>query len=343
MEWFSANRLIEDHPAVAVHGALIHALVGNAGDAERWASAAERTPFRGTLPDGNTMEGSLAYLRALLCRSGLDQMRLDAQAALEGLNPISPYRPAMLHAQGAADLLQGDPERADVLFVRALDEATSAGVVPVIPMVLAERGIVAIGRDDWSEAEELAARAMAISQGGQFDDYWTSALVYAWGGRVAAKRGDLAQARQLAARAARLRPLLTYALPVVSAQALLQLAHAYIALADAGGAHAVLKQIHDIHQHRRDLGTLIDDADDLRATLTTMTNEMLGVSSLTTAEMRLLPLLPTHLSLEAIAERLFVSRNTVKSQTVSIYRKLGVTSRSQTIERLQHLGLAAHA
>jgi LuxR family maltose regulon positive regulatory protein len=229
-----------------------------------------------------------------------------------------------------------------VFFVRCLDEATSAGVVPVIPMVLAERGLVAIGRDDWSEAEALAARALAIIEGGEFDDYWTSALVYAWGARVAAKRGDVAEARHLVVRAARLRTLLTYALPIVSAQALLQMAHAYVALADAGGAQAVLKQIHDIHQHRRDLGSLVDEADGLRATLTTITNEMVGVSSLTTAEMRLLPLLPTHLSLEAIAERLFVSRNTVKSQTISIYRKLGVSSRGETIERLQHLGFAGH-
>ena len=46
MEWFSANDLIESQPAVAVHGALIYALIGRAGDAERWARAAERT----TLP-----------------------------------------------------------------------------------------------------------------------------------------------------------------------------------------------------------------------------------------------------------------------------------------------------
>ena len=203
------------------------------------------------------MEGTLAYLRALLCRRGLDQMRLDAQVALEGLNPISPYRPAMLHAQGAADLLQGDPTGPTCSSCEPLTRRRVPDCVPVIPMVLAERGIVAIARGDWSEAEALAAEAMAISEGGQFDDYWTSALVYAWGARVAANRGDVTQGRQLVARAARLRTLLTYALPVVSAQALLQMAHAYIALADAGGAHAVLKQIHDIHQHRRDLGGLV--------------------------------------------------------------------------------------
>ena len=100
MEWFTANDLIESQPAVAVHGALIYALIGRAGDAERWARAAERTTFSGTLADGNTMESSLAYLRALLCRDGVDEMRQDAQVALEGLGPLSPYRAAMLHAAG---------------------------------------------------------------------------------------------------------------------------------------------------------------------------------------------------------------------------------------------------
>ena len=41
----------------------------------------------------------------------------------------------------------------------------------------------------------------------------------------------------------------------------------------------------------------------------------------------MLPLLNTHLSLAEIGERLFVSRNTIKSQTISIYRKLGVSTR----------------
>ena len=61
---------------------------------------------------------------------------------------------------------------------------------------------------------------------------------------------------------------------------------------------------------------------------------MLGVSSLTTAELRLLPFLPHHLSLAEISERLFVSRNTVKSQAISIYRKFGGSSRSETITRI---------
>ena len=65
-----------------------------------------------------------------------------------------------------------------------------------------------------------------------------------------------------------------------------------------------------------------------------------GPSSLTTAELRVLQLLPTHLSFAAIAERLYVSRNTVKSQAIAIYRKLGTTTRSEAVDAAVAAGLA---
>ena len=157
--------------------------------------------------------------------------------------------------------------------------------------------------------------------------------------RVALHRGDAAEGRQFIVLAARLRPLLTYALPVVSVQALLEMAQAYLALADPGGARAVLRQADDIFQQRPALGTLPERAAELQARVDTIRTGALGASSLTTAELRLLPLLPTHLSFREIGERLYVSRHTVKTQAISIYRKLGVTSRSETIDRMHELGL----
>jgi len=340
-EWFSDNDMVEGQPAIAVHGALIYALIGKAGDADRWARAAEQTTFSGTLDDGNTMASTLAYLRALLCRAGPAEMRRDAEAALAGLAPLSPYRAAMHHAAGAADLLEGDLERADANFARAVDEASAAGLVPFVPVVLAERGIVALERDEWSQAEAYVAQSLAVMRDAGFDDYWTSALVYAFAARVAARRGDLAAVRDLAGRAARLRPLLTHALPVVSVQALLELARSYITIGDRAGARAALRQVHDIHQHRPHLGNLTGQVAELDAKLQTLAGEMLGVAALTTAELRVLPLLPTHLSLFEIGERLFISRNTIKSQTISIYRKFGVSSRGEAIDRMHDLGLVA--
>jgi LuxR family maltose regulon positive regulatory protein len=64
-----------------------------------------------------------------------------------------------------------------------------------------------------------------------------------------------------------------------------------------------------------------------------------GESPLTPAELRLLPLLSTHLSLREIAGELFLSRHTVKSEVTSLYRKLGVSSRSQAVARCRELAL----
>jgi LuxR family transcriptional regulator, maltose regulon positive regulatory protein len=65
----------------------------------------------------------------------------------------------------------------------------------------------------------------------------------------------------------------------------------------------------------------------------------LAASALTAAELRLLPMLSTHLSFPEIAEEMFLSRHTVKSQAASIYRKLGASSRSQAVTRSRNLGL----
>jgi LuxR family transcriptional regulator, maltose regulon positive regulatory protein len=342
MDWFEANGLVERFPAIAVHGALMHALTGHPAGTERWAAAAERTSATGTLDDGNTMDGTLAYLRALLCRDGVEEMRRDAQIAWNGLSPASPYRATMLHAEGLSYLLEGDLARADAFFSRAVDAATRAGVLPFVPVLLAERGIVAIERDDWAETGAFAEQALATMQDGAFDEYWTSALVYAWAARAAVHRGDAAQGRRFIALAARLRPLLNYALPVVSVQALLEMAQTYLALADPGGARAVLRQADDIFRQRPVLGMLPKRAAELQSKVDTIRAGALGASSLTTAELRLLPLLPTHLSFREIGERLYVSRHTVKTQAISIYRKLGVSSRSETIDRMHELGLLEH-
>ena len=339
MQWFEREQLMERYPAVAVHGALIFALLGRATKAEQWAAAAERASPEGRLPDGSTMESYLAYLRAILCRDGVATMRRDARLAWDGLSPLSPYRATMLHTEALSLLLAGDPEDADPVFARAFDAATEAAAPPLAAVILAERCSIAAGRDDWAEAAALSDRALELIRGGQFDAYWTSALVYAWAARAALYRGDLNGARDHLARAAGLRPLLTHALPVVSAQALLELAGAYIALGDPDGAHAVLRQADDIFQQRPNLGVLPAQADELRPRLVTMRRTGVGASSLTTAELRLLPLLPSYLTFREIGERLFVSRNTAKTQALSIYRKLGASSRSEAVRHAQQLGL----
>ena len=62
-------------------------------------------------------------------------------------------------------------------------------------------------------------------------------------------------------------------------------------------------------------------------------------ASLTTAELRVLGFLPTHLSFREIAGRLQVSANTVKTQAHAVYRKLEVSSRSEAVVKARAIGL----
>ena len=87
------------------------------------------------------------------------------------------------------------------------------------------------------------------------------------------------------------------------------------------------------------MGVLVEDTRELgERVAATSGAEGAWAMSLTGAELRLLPYLATHLTFPEIASRLFLSRNTVKTEAVSIYRKLGASSRSQAIERAVEVG-----
>ena len=339
MEWIRDVTAAEYYGAIAAHGSLIFALLGEAGEAERWVAAAERASPAGILPDGSTLEGTLAYLRACLCRDGTAEMRRDSRIALAGLSPASPYRATMLYTEGLSYLLEDEPALAEPILARALDVAVHIDAPPLITLILAQQCGAAAQRNSWSEVTSLVQRAAAIVQSGRFDDYWSSALVYAWAARAALHEGNSSQGRFYLRRASLLRPLLTYMLPVVSVQALLEMAHCYITLADRAGAAAVLTQAHGILQQRPDLGTLPAQADRLEARLATIEARAAGPSALTAAELRLLPLLSTHLPVPEIAAELFLSPHTIKSEMKSIYRKLGATTRTQAVTRSRELGL----
>ena len=338
LAWFEDQGLVQRYPPVAVQGAWLHALVGQPADAERWADAAERSSFTGTLPDGSTTESWVALLRALLCRDGVERMRVDAQTAVAGLDPGSPWRATAILLEGIGYLLDGQADRADPILAHAAEVAAEARAMPAASAALAERSIVAMDRDEWDQADTLAEQALGIMRAGRLDNYVMSPLIYAVAARTAIHRGDLALAREQLALAANLRPLLTYAMPHRAVQTLLELGRAHLALDDGAGARTVLSQARDILQRRPDLGVLPRQAEELWSRADSSDDKPTGVSSLTTAELRLLPLLPTHLTFAEIGQQLYVSRHTVKTQAISVYRKLGVSSRSQAVQRLQELG-----
>jgi LuxR family transcriptional regulator, maltose regulon positive regulatory protein len=339
-DWLDDNGRIEEYPALAVLGSWYHLMVGHLAASERWAEAAQHGSLVGTLPDGSTsIDGWLALRRALLCPQGLEQTRKDAELAKRLLPLDSLLRAPALLVLGMAHLGAGAPERADAILADTVEVAEDAGATVAGVDALAERAVLAMRRDDWHQAELLVERGRTVIHEARLDDYVTTILLYAAAARVAIHRGDVPPARDHLARAQRLRPQMTHAVPFYAVQTRLELVRAYIALTDVAGARSVLREVDDLLRRQPDLGILGEEADELRSQLETMRADVIGASSLTGAELRLLPLLATHHSFREIGERLHLSPHTVKTQAIAIYRKLGVSSRSQAIQHAQDLGL----
>jgi LuxR family maltose regulon positive regulatory protein len=207
-------------------------------------------------------------------------------------------------------------------------------------LALCERSLLAIARNDWGQAEVLAGQARAALRRAGIEESYATPLASAVHARTAMHRGDVSAARQELISAQRLRHLLTYALPYFAAQARVELTRVHLALADLAGARTLMREIDELIRVRPGLGNLAGEAQALRAQLAKERGPSVpGASALTAAELRLLPLLPTHLSFPEIAEELFLSRNTVKSQANSIYRKLGASTRSQAVTQAREMGL----
>jgi len=281
----------------------------------------------------------MALLRTFLCRDGMAAVRADAAAAWAGLAPDSPWRPTALLMEGVSHLLDGQADLADPILARAVETAEEHGATPAASAALCERAVIAMERQQWDEAGRLSDRALAALGAGRLHDYAMAAFVHAVAARTVLHQGDGGRAREHLRRATNLRPLLTSAMPHRSVQTLAEMARAYLALDDVAGARAVLRQAGEIIRQRPSLGVLPGQVGGLRTAADELGQGTLGASSLTAAELRLLPLLSTHLSLLEIGERLHLSRNTVKTHAVSIYRKLGVSSRSGAMRRVRELGL----
>ncbi len=338
---FERTTELERFPEVAVLGSRIHAMRGRSAEAERWLEAAERGMKSEPLASGaSTVRAWIAVLRAVMCRDGVDQMRLDAESALSELERNSEWRTSALLMQGSAYSLLGDDERADEILAEAVDDAERLGANDAQVVALSERSLIAAARGDHAEADAFALEARVIVTAEQLEGYPSSAIEDAASARALLRHGHWHEARTHLNAARGIAWRLTESVPWLSVRTRLELARACITLRDTDGARALLDEATAIQGARPELGVLRQETHDLRKEVDAIPELARGtVTGLTPAELRLLPLLSTHLTFREIAEKLHVSRNTIKTQAISVYRKLGVSSRSDAIAEAIRLGL----
>jgi LuxR family maltose regulon positive regulatory protein len=333
LAWFEESDQSAHNPDVSVLAWLTHAHLGDLAAAQRQAAMIDASGERWA--DHNPVA---RLARALRCRAGIDQMQIDAAEAQLALTPASEWYAAAVAAEGLAMLWRGETEAGARLALAAeIGERFSAAPAAII--ALATRSLIATERGDHAQADVLATHSLRLVRRVGLERYATSVLSFVVAARAARHRGDPAEARRLLTQATALRPILTVALPVISVQTLLEMAEVEVELGDVAGARQLLREVADILSQRSGLGRLEDRYAEMKERLGAMPAGATAMSTLTNAELRLLPLLVTHLSFPEIGERLYISRHTVKTQAMSIYRKLGVSSRSEAVSAARQMHL----
>jgi LuxR family transcriptional regulator, maltose regulon positive regulatory protein len=330
---------IAAHPPLALTKAWWSLTAGDTAAIDHWAAVASNAGSEASLPDGTSLRSAVVLLRALVGKDGLTRMRDDAALAFELDHAGSPYRPLARHLEGSALRLLGDHDGARA----SLEEGERlAGALSPATYVqcLVQLAMLALDEREWPEAGSLLDRAMRVVDQYFLGERPAMAGVYAAAALTHVRAGETVEARAESKHGLWLLESLTDVAPWYAVETGLVLARTNLLLGDVATARTLVNQAERTLNRYPDAGTLPERLRELVRMMDAETVPVgLEATPLTPAEMRVLRYLPTHLSFEAIADELFVSRNTVKTQAIAVYRKLGVSSRALAVEEARELGL----
>lgn len=330
--------VLADNPPCAVAAAWVWALTGDAARARRSLQIAESSTFDAPMPDGSSsLEAAVLRARAALAPDGLTAMRADAERAVALEPPGSPWHTLAALLHGSALLLSHCVPEATIAFETAAryhGEAQRPGAV----FAWGQLALIAADRGDWASTATLVAESNRLIHAGNLQQSLPSLLTYAAASRLALHRKDASTASLHARDALRLYEVPSpQAFPWLAAQAAILLGHIVLDLEDVPGAQRkaheaslLLCWLHDSLVLKTQYHDLVSRLQ--RAGERAIAREEAG---LTPAEVRILHMLPTHLTLTEIAAELGVSRNTVKTQVNAVYRKLHAGNRTQAVREAQ--------
>ncbi len=326
-------------PWFAAAAATAYASSGETGRGSYWLNCAQRSvDDPGPVPDGRrSLQSAIAISRASLGTLGFRRFRQDAEQAYELEAQGGAWGSVGALLLGTALGFSGDLDGAEAKLHEAV-VLSALEVHHVHASALAQLGLCAFERGDWRMMRELAERARAKVEMNGLQEYPSLFLVYAVSALSCAHWRQPAEARRDAGRAERLLRSSSGAMPWNGSQGRILLVHVYLRLGDLARARQALHgAVSDLSQHGLEGAVELDRRlDRARAAVDSATG--MG-PPLTAAEMRILQFLPTHLSFREIAAHLHVSRNTVKTQVISAYRKLGAASRTEAVEAARTLAL----
>ncbi len=330
---------IAGYAPLALATGLSCLMSGDVELARHWALQAAEAKHRGRpAKEVPSLEAGIAIIDAATSTSALE-MAHAATRAYELEPSHGPWRGLCCLLRGIAEHLVANRNRAVQLLEEGV-ELSAVGAPSVGSLCLSQLAMIAIERDDWDTAGELADRAVAIVDGSALGSAPLSALVFAIAAATRARQGRVDESKRDLRRGADLLVALGDFIPWYGAEARIMLARAALGLADTVGARTLLAEASRLARRTSDVAIFQRWFDEAWAQIDTLAETALaGPSSLTIAELRILRFLPSHRSFREIADRLDVSVNTVKTQAHAIYRKLDAASRSEAVARARSAGL----
>lgn len=321
----------------AAYGALAR---GEARQAARWGLIASATLDRESQrAEPVSLYLGAAILEAALAPRGAAVMRRDAARACELAPADSPWRSLCCLLHGVADQLSGERARAREHLQEAV-RCSGVATPMVEALCITQLALLTADEGDLEQGVELIERAGVHLQRHHLDTNPTSALVFAVSADLRARQGRMDEAKRDLRLARELLAELGDFIVWYGVEARVALARAFLRLADMSTARALLSEASRLARRVPDAPAFRDWLDEAWGLADrAASSALVGSAALTMAELRILRFLPTHLSLREIGCHLHVSTNTVKTQAHAIYRKLGVSSRSEAVARALEIGL----
>jgi LuxR family maltose regulon positive regulatory protein len=328
------------HPSLALASAAVGLVTGHGNELRHWTQTASVALRQGGVGKrAARLEAGLAILQASGGESGMDAMRDDALRAHDLEPEGSPWCAVCRLFEGVARHLGGDSIEARRVLEEAARQAAAASPV-VQTLGLAQLALVAIDEEDWDTGEARAALAVAQVERVGITDYPTQAIVFAVSSLVRARRGRIEEATRDLRQSRALLAALSDFFPWYEAETRIVLARAALRLSDVALARTLLTEAARVLRHVPEVPVLDRWLKETREQAAAgAAHAAARQLSLTTAELRVLQFLPSHLSIREIAERLFVSPNTVKTHARAVYRKLDASSRAEAVVRANETGL----
>jgi len=334
---FSPDELV-GRPGLMVAAAHGRFREGEGGAAVQWLDRAvaglpERHPVDARGPVAPVL---LAVARAIIAPLSPAEMSAEARYTYDHAHFGEGY-PLACVALGAAAFMVGDEAEAARRFHECIDSPLERPLVQA--SALAHLAVIEVEHGRWDEATVLARRARVLL--GPSARLPPGILVLASSVLAETHAGRATEMDDDRRRCQRLLVDLVGVAPWLNLQARVALTREALLRHDRLGAATFLDEVDAMLAGTPGAVGVARQAAALRRELNTARDpaQRFGPASLTTAELRVLQLLPTHLSVAEIADRLYVSRNTVKSQTIAIYRKLGTSSRGGAIDAAVSAGL----